>query len=112
MNVTVKVIPEEAVDKSGSIRLNGITAEEFIEPNRVSIVSIRYLSRKRTLAMWICSIDDFDLFLLVDIFLNGSLEIPRASNIYECVFKGFKGDKWPNRVVLKSCQKTLTPSKR
>lgn len=62
--------------------------------------------------MWICSIDDFDLFLLVDIFPNGSQEIPRASNIYDCVFKGFKGDKWPNRVDLKSGQKTPTPSKR
>lgn len=29
--VTVKEIPEEAVDKSGSIRFYGITAEEFIE---------------------------------------------------------------------------------
>lgn len=47
MNVTVKVIPEEAVDKSGSIRLNGITAEEFIEPNRVSIVSTIYQGRER-----------------------------------------------------------------
>lgn len=32
MNVTIKVIPEEAVDKSGSIRFVNITAEEFITP--------------------------------------------------------------------------------
>lgn len=34
VTVTVKEIPEEAVDKSGSIRLYGITAEEFIKPKR------------------------------------------------------------------------------
>ncbi|KAF6207435.1 hypothetical protein GE061_018678 [Apolygus lucorum] len=33
VNVTVKEIPEEAVDKSGSIRFSGITAEEFVQPN-------------------------------------------------------------------------------
>lgn len=32
--VTVKEIPEEAVDKSGSIRFYGITAEEFVEPSK------------------------------------------------------------------------------
>jgi len=35
VNVTVREIPEEAVDKSGSIRFVGITAEEFITPNEV-----------------------------------------------------------------------------
>lgn len=33
--VTVKEIPEEAVDKSGSVRLAGISAEEFITPGKV-----------------------------------------------------------------------------
>jgi len=33
--VTVKEIPEEAVDKSGSVRLAGISAEEFITPGPV-----------------------------------------------------------------------------
>jgi hypothetical protein len=32
VNVTVKEITDEAVDKSGSIRLINITAEEFVEP--------------------------------------------------------------------------------
>ncbi|CAO1327367.1 unnamed protein product [Diamesa tonsa] len=38
VNVTVRYIPEEAVDKSGSIRFYGITAEEFIDekPNMLS----------------------------------------------------------------------------
>lgn len=36
VNATVKEIPEEAVDKSGSIRFAGITAEEFITPDSVS----------------------------------------------------------------------------
>lgn len=40
VNVTVKVIPEEAVDKSGSIRLSGVTAEEFIAPDAVSYIFI------------------------------------------------------------------------
>lgn len=36
VNVTIQEIPEEAVDKSGSIRFQGITAEEFIQLNQVS----------------------------------------------------------------------------
>lgn len=32
VDVTVKLLPEEAVDKSGSIRFSGISAEEFIAP--------------------------------------------------------------------------------
>nr|CAD7576152.1 unnamed protein product [Timema californicum] len=32
VNITIKVIPEEAVDKSGSIRFAGITAPEFVAP--------------------------------------------------------------------------------
>lgn len=36
--VTVKEIPEEAVDKSGSVRLAGISAEEFITPGPVCII--------------------------------------------------------------------------
>lgn len=35
VTVTVKEIPEEAVDRSGSIRLAGISAEEFITPGPV-----------------------------------------------------------------------------
>lgn len=31
VTVTVKSIPEEAVRKSGSVRLQGSTAEEFVE---------------------------------------------------------------------------------
>lgn len=31
VTVTIKSIPEEAVRKSGSIRLQGSTAEEFVE---------------------------------------------------------------------------------
>lgn len=36
VNVTVKEIPEEAVDRSGSVRLAGVSAEEFITPGPVS----------------------------------------------------------------------------
>lgn len=46
VNVTVKEIPEEAVDKSGSIRLYGTSAEDFITPDSVSVwnyyISIYY----------------------------------------------------------------------
>lgn len=37
--VTVKYIPEEAVRKSGSIRMQGVTVEEFIEkfPDEVNL---------------------------------------------------------------------------
>lgn len=35
VNVTVKTIPEEAVDKSGSIRFVNIAPEDFISPNEV-----------------------------------------------------------------------------
>lgn len=38
--VTVKEIPEEAVDKSGSVRLAGISAEEFITPGPVCVFFI------------------------------------------------------------------------
>lgn len=39
VNVTVKEIPEEAVDKSGSIRFVGVTAEDFVSPNEVIVFS-------------------------------------------------------------------------
>ena len=35
VKVTIKVIPQEAVDKSGSIRFYGITAEEFVNEKPV-----------------------------------------------------------------------------
>lgn len=38
--VTVKEIPEEAVDKSGSVRLAGISAEEFITPGPVRSITV------------------------------------------------------------------------
>ena len=37
VSVTIKLIPEEAVDKSGSIRFEGVTAEEFITRTTVSV---------------------------------------------------------------------------
>lgn len=40
--VTVKEIPEEAVDKSGSVRLAGISAEEFITPGPVCISFVSF----------------------------------------------------------------------
>lgn len=39
VNVTVKEIPEEAVDKSGSIRFEGVTAEDFVTRDAVRLFS-------------------------------------------------------------------------
>lgn len=64
VNVTVKVIPEEAVDKSGSIRLNGITAEEFIEPNRKGISKATIL-KNRLSKMLNTSVDNVDVFTVL-----------------------------------------------
>jgi len=64
VNVTVKEIPEEAVDKSGSIRFAGITAEEFITPDSHGI------SKKATLQAKLAhllntSIDNVDVFTVL-----------------------------------------------
>lgn len=52
--VTVKEIPEEAVDKSGSVRLAGISAEEFITPGPVCIIILKTDGRKITYDFYGC----------------------------------------------------------
>lgn len=44
VNVTVKSIPEEAVRKSGSIRLEGTTIEKLIERSEKVLDNFQYLS--------------------------------------------------------------------
>lgn len=44
VTVTVKSIPEEAVTKSGSIRLRGSTTEEFVEKSG-TVIFVRNLTR-------------------------------------------------------------------
>lgn len=43
VNVTVKLIPEEAVDKSGSLRFANITAEEFVAPQAPGVSLLSFL---------------------------------------------------------------------
>uniref|UniRef100_A0A8D8QW96 DE-cadherin n=2 Tax=Cacopsylla melanoneura TaxID=428564 RepID=A0A8D8QW96_9HEMI len=64
VNVTVKVIPEEAIDKSGSFRLSGITAEEFIEPNSKGISKATIL-RNHLSKLLNTSVDNVDVFTVL-----------------------------------------------
>ncbi|XP_014244956.1 DE-cadherin isoform X2 [Cimex lectularius] len=65
VNVTVKEIPEEAVDKSGSVRIAGITAEEFIEPNANGLnkqaILRKYLSKYLNV-----SEENIDIFTVIN----------------------------------------------
>ncbi|RZF45194.1 hypothetical protein LSTR_LSTR009965 [Laodelphax striatellus] len=71
VNVTVKNIPEEAVDKSGSLRLQDITAEEFITPNSDGI-SKRMLLQSHLAALFNISEDNVDVFTVLHSPLRAS----------------------------------------
>ncbi|KAK9497090.1 hypothetical protein O3M35_004467 [Rhynocoris fuscipes] len=64
VNVTVKFIPEEAVDKSGSMRLAGITAEEFIEVDKNGI-SKQMILKKQIAKYLNVSEDNVDVFTIL-----------------------------------------------
>ncbi|KAE8744365.1 hypothetical protein FOCC_FOCC009018 [Frankliniella occidentalis] len=64
VNVTVKEIPEEAVDKSGSIRFIGVSAEDFVSPNEHGI-SKQELLRNRIANMLNVSIHNVDVFTVL-----------------------------------------------
>nr|UZM07822.1 cadherin 3 [Geocoris pallidipennis] len=64
VNVTVKEIPEEAVDKSGSIRFGGVTAEEFIEVDENGM-SKRIKFRKYLAKYLNISEDNVDVFTVL-----------------------------------------------
>ncbi|KAL1114964.1 hypothetical protein AAG570_007787 [Ranatra chinensis] len=64
VNVTVKVIPEEAVDKSGSIRFSGITAEEFVNPDSNG-VNKQSILRKKLAKYFNISEDNVDVFTVL-----------------------------------------------
>ncbi|XP_026684659.1 DE-cadherin, partial [Diaphorina citri] len=64
VNITVQVIPEEAVDKSGSFRLSGITAEEFIEPNSKGISKATIL-KNRLAKLLNTSVENVDVFTVL-----------------------------------------------
>ncbi|KAI5644881.1 cadherin domain-containing protein [Phthorimaea operculella] len=61
VNVTVKEIPEEAVDKSGSIRFLNVTAEEFIVPE-VDGFSKKEKLHIRLAKLFNVSLDNVDIF--------------------------------------------------
>ncbi|XP_011307497.1 DE-cadherin [Fopius arisanus] len=64
VNVTVKEIPEEAVVKSGSIRLFGITAEEFVTPNDAGI-SKKDIFQERFATLLNNTIENVDVFTVL-----------------------------------------------
>ncbi|XP_054263289.1 DE-cadherin-like [Macrosteles quadrilineatus] len=64
VNVTVKEIPEEAVDKSGSIRFAGITAEEFITPDSHDM-SKKMILQAKLAHLLNTSLDNVDVFTVL-----------------------------------------------
>ncbi|XP_025422894.1 DE-cadherin isoform X3 [Sipha flava] len=62
--ITVKEIPEEAVDKSGSVRLGGISAEEFITPGANNISKATIL-RHRLATILNASVENVDVFTIL-----------------------------------------------
>ncbi|KAG5874266.1 hypothetical protein JTB14_028073 [Gonioctena quinquepunctata] len=77
INITVKVIPEEAVIKSGSIRMHGITKEEFVEKQENGI------SKKDLLHQQIAKIVNTSL-ANVDVFTV--LQSPSQNNFIDVRF--------------------------
>jgi hypothetical protein len=65
VNVTVKDISEEAVDKSGSVRLLGLTAEEFIQPNASGGPSKHELFHFRLAHILNVSMENVDVFTVL-----------------------------------------------
>nr|CAD7462753.1 unnamed protein product [Timema tahoe] len=65
VNITIKVIPEEAVDKSGSIRFAGITAPEFVAPGPNGSPSKQELLRWRLASLLNVSVENVDVFTVL-----------------------------------------------
>lgn len=65
VNVTVKDIPEEAVDRSGSVRMVGLTAEEFIQPDAAGGPSKHELFHSRLAAILNVSLENVDVFTVL-----------------------------------------------
>lgn len=64
VNVTVKELPQEAVEKSGSVRFYGINAEQFVEPDE-SGVSRKEIFREKVASMLNASVDNVDVFTVL-----------------------------------------------
>jgi len=65
VNVTVKVIPEEAVDRSGSVRMVGLTAEEFIQPDASGGPSKHERFHSRLARILNVSVENVDVFTVL-----------------------------------------------
>lgn len=63
--VTVKSIPEEAVDKSGSIRFYGVSAEEFIAVKEGSEISLKDRFRNNLAKVLNASVENVDVFTVL-----------------------------------------------
>lgn len=63
--MTVKEIPEEAVDKSGSVRMVGVTAEEFIRPGPYGTPSKHELFHARLARILNVSLENVDVFTVL-----------------------------------------------
>jgi hypothetical protein len=72
VNVTVKYIPEDAVDNSGSVRMVGLTAEEFIQPDASGGPSKHELFHSRLAHILNVSVENVDVFTV--------LHSPHSSN--------------------------------
>lgn len=77
VNITVKEIPEEAVVKSGSIRLQGITMEEFVEKENGA--SKKDKLHQRISEIVNTSISNVDVFTVLESPFNESLVDVRFS---------------------------------
>ncbi|XP_054009965.1 DE-cadherin isoform X1 [Hylaeus anthracinus] len=64
VNVTVKELPEEAVARSGSVRLFGISAEKFVEPDELGI-SKKEIFQERIANMLNASVENVDVFTVL-----------------------------------------------
>ncbi|XP_011871783.1 PREDICTED: DE-cadherin [Vollenhovia emeryi] len=64
VNVTVKELPEEAVDRSGSVRFYGLTAEQFVEPDE-SGVSKKEIFQEKLATMLNASVENVDVFTIL-----------------------------------------------
>ncbi|RZB41083.1 DE-cadherin, partial [Asbolus verrucosus] len=71
VTVTVKDISEEAVRKSGSIRLKGSTIEQFVEKDAMTLMSKKDILQKHISKILNTSLENVDVFTVLP--YNGSL---------------------------------------
>lgn len=73
--MTVKEIPEEAVDKSGSVRMVGVTAEEFIQPQPSGGASKHELFHTRLARILNVSLENVDVFTVLHSPHNSNMSL-------------------------------------